>query len=194
MVKTRADSTLRTGSLGGALGGILGQAQRNINALGRQATRATKLDQVRRNINPIVPSKPIPAQNAMYFSARPADNPKPFVGDDLRAQIQKLYADVGSFGKKVGKPFDGKSDQESERQLLDIGTEGQRAYNAIADSAKGLGNVFRDEKHQYKAPERPDEPSLKEIRDNVDIALRDNTWSPQEKDQILGSYRNFVQK
>jgi hypothetical protein len=193
MVKTRADSTLRTGSLGGALGGILGQAQRNINTLGRQATRATKLDQVRRNIRPIVASKPIPAQNAMFFANRPADNPKPFAGDDLRKQIQQFYDSMGGLKSKLAKPFDGKSDEQEQQDALNVGAVGQFGLNKVTDAVKKATNFAHHDK-PFTAPERPDLDTVQRVREQVDIALRDNTWAPYERDKILDSYRNFVKK
>jgi hypothetical protein len=190
MVKTRADSTIRTGTVGGALGGILGQAQRNIASLGQQAVRAT---QAKRNIRPIVASKPIPAQNAMFFANRPADNPKPFVGDDLRKQIQQFYDSMGGVKNKLAKPFDGKSDEQEEQQSLDVGAVGQFGLNKVTDAVKKATNFAHHDK-PFTAPERPDLDTVRRVREQVDLALRDNTWAPYERDKILDSYRNFVKR
>jgi hypothetical protein len=110
----------------------------------------------------------------------------------LRNQMQSLYDTIGSFNGKMGKPFEGDREKD-QKNFLDTATEVQRGFQAATDATAKLGN-FAHRDNPYVPPERPDESVLKQIRDNVDMALRSNTWSPEERQQILQSYKSFVQK
>lgn len=194
--KTKADSSLRLGGLGSVLGGTISRAAQQIaNRATTQAKRVAPGVRVvpppSRPIPPMQPSLPIPPMQAQFFASKPADAPKP-PGYDLRSQIQNLYDSVGGFNKKLGETFNGDK-QNNEKEFLDVGTEVQRGFQAATDATAKLGNVFHRDK-PYVPPERPGEDVLQRVREQVDLALRDGTWTPEEKSQILQSYRNFVQK
>lgn len=186
-LKSKADASFRLGGLGAALGGVVGRAGQQI---------ASRANNAARTVAPRIqamppPSRPIPSQQAQYFAARPFDNPHP-PSSDIRDQIQKVYNSVGTFGKQLGNVVGHSDKQAEEKKYLDVASEVQRGFQNATDSVASIGNGLRE--HPYVAPERPNELTLQQIRDNVDIAMRDGAWTPQEKEQILGSYRNFVQK
>lgn len=194
--KTKADASLRLGGLGAVLGGTIGRAAQQIASRTAQAARKVapnvpNIPPPSRPIPPMQPSKPIPSPQLQFFANKPADAPKP-PGYDLRSQIQNLYDSVGGFNKKLGQTFNGDK-QNNEKEFLDVGTEVQRGFQAATDATAKLGNIFHRDK-PYVPPERPDEDVLQRVREQVDLALRDGTWTPEEKSQILQSYRNFVQK
>lgn len=184
--KTKADASIRMGGLGGVLGGTIGRAAQQI---ANRATTSAKQVAPRVQVVP-PPSRPIPSQQAQFFAAKPADAPKP-PGYDLRSQLTALYGSVSKFNSGLGDVFSGDK-QKDEKNFLDTGTEVQRGFQAATDATAKLGNAFRDK--PFVAPERPQEATLADIRKKVDIALRDGTWTPEEKQQILDSYRGFVKK
>lgn len=183
--KTKADATFRFGSLGAGVGARVGNPNRTAGVTRKAMPRVQAA---------IAPSKPIPPPTLQYFANKPADNPNP-QANDLRRQIQSLYDTVGTYQNKikdsVGNMFDG-SEVDEEHKRLDVYSEVQRGYHNLTDNVARIGNGLRE--HPYTAPDRPQEDKLKEIRANVDIALRDGTWTPQEKQQILDSYRGYVKK
>lgn len=170
--KTKADSTLRLGSLAGAA--VAGAR------VGR-STGATRKPIAAK----VQPSKPIPPPASQFYANKPATDP-----DNIRKQVQSLYDTVGGWSRNVGNL--GTKTPDVQAKQLDAVGEIQRIYQGAADTAKGITGFVSNK--PYEKPERPHEDVLAQIRKNVDIALRDNTWSEQEKQQILGSYRQFVQK
>lgn len=189
--KTKADASIRMGSLGigGMLNRTLAQAQRNV------ALTAKRINPNIRVNTPLPPSKAIPnIQNLAYLGGRPEEKPL----SDLQKQIEDFY---GSMRTKVtdpiksfaaGHPID---DAWHQKDVVDVAAVGQKALSGISDAVQtNVANPFRDKKHDYVAPARPADETLKMLKERMDLALSDNTWTPEERQQIVSSYRNFIQK
>jgi hypothetical protein len=181
--KTKADSTLRLGGLG-AISGVIKQAQ----TTAQRAVNAARQPAIQRNIKPIVPSKPIPPQQVQYFANKPP--PSAFDQDNLRKQIQSLYDTVGSFTKGVGQ-LGSKGDAIAPKQL-DAAAQARKILAGAQDQVRGVQGFLSGD--EYEKPARPSSDILEQVKKQVEIAMRQNTWTDAEKQQILGSYRSFVQK
>jgi len=190
--KTKADASIRMGSLGigGMLNNTLRQAQRNVAFAARQVN-----PNVRVNNPAIIPSKPIPQiQNVAYLGGRPEEKPL----SDLQKQIEAFY---GSMRTKVTDPIQSLAsghtvdDAWHQKDTLDVAAVGQQALTGITDAVQTkVANPFRDKKRDFVAPERPADETLQYLKERMNLALSDNTWTPEERQQIVNSYRNFIQK
>lgn len=185
--KRKADGSLRMGSLAGMLGGVV---QRAVATSARNVQ--VRADKFSGNIAvPPPPSKPIPKlSQSPYIGGTPYNK----ANTDLHKQIKSFYDSMQGGVDKLSSAVTGKTIDDAWHQAdtLNVAAQTQKGILTAHDAAMNIGNSMR--KKPFVAPERPDELTLQELQKSVDLALRDNTWRPDERMQIVKSYRAFIEK
>lgn len=211
-IKTRASAGL-------SLAGIVGAGARAGAAIGtktRAAPRSAILAgaQAGARIPPIAPSKPVPDPTVHFIGYQPMDNPKP-PNPRLGPDAWKLIPGNAALGTTGGFESNGPHTRRpSAAAGVGAITAGAQAglgggttsldpawksYDALVGGAgrviqgAGVGATQGDKKRREKAAKDPgpDAKALAEVQLQVSSALRDNTWSVQERQQIAQTYRDF---
>lgn len=120
--------------------------------------------------------------------------------DDMREAFEKAYETVGSVRTKLrdqasqmvgGPPRDEFADEANQWTSVAVARD---QVEDFTNKVRGGVSVAVGGERPELDPDRPTDATLDRVRRQVQSALMLNTWTPEERMDIVRNYREFVQR